>query len=122
MERIFPDSHLNYSLLSKASIDVPRFRRYTEAVRALERTRTLLDCNRSWIGEEVSLGGTDRLRGFLENLEHALCEAGWGEASKSALYHSMAGLGYLRQAVLLVFPDCTEMSEERTLRTLLERF
>ncbi len=122
MDRKFPDSHLNYSVLSMAAIDVPRFRRYTEAIRAVERAVVLLDCNQNWIGEEVSLGGTDRLRGFLENLERLLSEAGWGEASKSALYHSTAGLGYLREAVLLVFPDCTEMSEERTLRTLFERF
>ncbi len=122
MDCSFPDCHLTYSVLSMAAIDVPRFRRYTQAIQSLERANVLLDCNRSWIGEDVSLGGTDRLRGFIENLERTLSQAGWGEASKSALYHSTAGLGYLRQAVLLVFPDCMEMSEERALRTMLERF
>ncbi len=122
MSRIFPDSHLNYSLLSKASIDVPRFRRYTEAIRALERAKTLLDCNQSWIGEAVSLGGTDRLKGFLKILERDVHEGGWGEFSKNALYHATSKSECLQQAVLLVFPDCVEMSEERTLRALLERF
>lgn len=122
MERMFPEGHLHYGHMTMATINVPRFQRFIAGIRALERTRVLMDSNRSWIGEDVSLGGTDHLRGFLENLEQTLRIAGWKEASTAALYHVTEDLGFLRAAVLLVFPTSSEMSAEKAIYTLVEDY